>query len=121
MNTYRDSQLNFLTALFKATQKQLLIWRGDEASDNRDRFIGEFKKLNLVLQVEFIYFMRNDDEGFERFGVRIQANDYYQQYAVGTEGYDIILAMLTLCMFGWKDGTETSLQKINALTEEILN
>ena len=107
----------FLKKLLEATKKGIIQWK-IEKNDNEEIFVAKFD--DTAFFIEIIYLpLKPDGKGSERSLVRIYSNKLYETFAIGTEGYELIMAMLEQNISDWKEAKISYDKKILALTKML--
>lgn len=97
-----EDALEFLRALHTATECGAVTWRiaGDD-----DRHLFEASVDGESITVERLMLHDPvDGGGGEHAFVRVVGLKVWEVFARGTPGYDMIMSMLSLNIFGWKEG-----------------
>ena len=121
-----DAEIKFLEALHKATELGAISWfivRDEERDPNEDRAIYAALVGDKRVEVELVNFMVAKGQSFEVVLARVSGLGVWFHVAVGTKGYDLVIGMLSMCVFGWSDGRRgglKALQKATALVERLL-
>jgi hypothetical protein len=114
--TRDEAQINFLESLHEASRNNVITWRIVD-DDDRDAFAATVD--GETLEVELLYVPGAPGHGSERGFVRVSGLKTYFTYAVGTRGYDIIMSMLSLHIFGWAEGTAGGLRSLARATQRV--
>lgn len=114
--TLDESQLEFLESLYEASLGNKITWHIVE-DDDRDAFAAIVD--GEMLQVELVSVPGALGHGAQRGFVRMSGLKTYFTYAVGTRGYEIIMGMLRLHIFGWAEGTAGSIKHLAHATARI--
>ena len=111
-----EDTLEFLTVLRTATEKGIVTWR---IVDNDERDLFEASVDGQEITVELLMLRGPDDMGGERAFVRVVGLKVWEVFARGTQGYDIVMSMLCLNIFGWKQGAEGHGKSLKRATSRI--
>lgn len=121
-----ELKLETLRLLLELTRRGKLIWEKGQDDSWWEAKLGEEK-----LHVEFIYFARTgqlpprkrgslnaDETGSDRTMARIKYI-FLEDYCIGTEGFDLICEMLSLCDEPWKESRERWKAKKTQTIEQL--
>lgn len=111
-----DKQIQLLEILHEATRRNLINWHTIE-DDERDVYGAFVDGEEIVVEILCIPIIV--DQGAERGFVRFSGFKTYFTYAVGTRGYNLIMNMLSMQIFGWVEGTESALKRLTQATGKI--
>jgi hypothetical protein len=114
--TLDEAQIQFLETLYEATRLERLAWSSVE-DDGRDAFVATVD--GEAVEVELLYVPVTPGKGSERAFVRVSGLKTWFTCAVGTRGYDLVMSMLSLQVFGWSGGTAGSLKQLARATERV--
>jgi hypothetical protein len=111
-----EAQIEFLESLHEATRQNVITWRIVE-DDDRDAW--EAAVDGETLEVELLYVQGAPGRGSLGGFLRVSGLKTDFTYAIGTRGYDIIMAMLSLHIFGWSEGNAGSLKRLAHATQRV--
>lgn len=97
------TDIEILKLLLEATRKKMMVWKIIE-NDESDLFSSVIGIDSF--EIELINLIRAEKSICEKALARIQGRKIYQTYAIGTEGYELLLLILRENILGWKDGSE---------------
>jgi hypothetical protein len=111
-----DDRLAFLEALQIATEQGAVTWRMVE-DDERDLY--EASVDGEAITVERLMLHSPRDGGGERVFVRVVGLKVWEVFAIGTVGYDMVMSMLSVNIFGWKDGHDGHIKSLRKATVRV--
>jgi len=116
MTMLRNIPMETVRFLVKLTDQGKLRWQKDGPDTYSTSIAGQDFK------VEFLYFAPTDERGADRSVVRLDGL-VYADFAVGTQGFDLICKMLATSepeLNKWRTDCEARwLERINALKAKI--
>jgi len=93
----KHKPLDLVRLLARVTRAGKIVWRKERSRDRWAASIGSEKPY-----VEFIYLARTDDVGSDRTIARLSAFGIILDYAIGTEGWELICEMLSTKDDDWR-------------------
>lgn len=97
-----DTDIAILNLILQATRMGLMVWNS-VGDDNRDMFASHIGSDSF--EIELVNLQRSGETLCERSLARIQGRKIYRTYAIGTDGYELLLLILEENFSGWKDAS----------------
>ena len=94
----KPKSLELVRLLARITRAGKIVWRKERSRDRWAASIGRER-----FDAEFIYLARTDDTGSDRAIARLTAFGIVLDYAIGTEGWELICEMLSTKDEEWRE------------------
>ena len=107
VQTFNPREIDLVRHLLQATNGRRIRWRKSDP----DRFEAEVRDRRF--SVEFVYLMRAEETGCDRSIARLSAFNLTCDYAIGTEGFDMICEMVAHADRKWMETRVTGRSKLN--------
>ncbi len=111
-----STDIEILNLLLEATRKRMMDWKIVEDSE-RDLFSSEIGVDSF--EIELIYLQRAGENTYERALARIQGRKIYETYAIGTNGYKLLLMILSENIFGWNESSDSGSRELKKLRKRL--
>lgn len=95
-----------LQQMLSLTRAGKLRWIKTDYDQFEARAAGE------TFCVEFVFFARTDEMGSDRAMARLSAFRLLHDYCIGTQGFDLICEMLSLCDPEWTEWRERARKRL---------
>ena len=115
-NSLHNSEIQFLEALYEATENHKIVWSIVEDED-RDLFHATLDGESI--NIELVYFEVATGGTFERLLAIISGLKVYIRASVGTPAYDIVSSMLSKNIPSWSQGRKGGINSLSKATSRI--
>lgn len=114
MTDIASAEMEFLRVLHQATMQKAISWSIVD-DDEHDLFVAAIDEDKITIELLYL----PDPNGAERLLVRLVGLKTWLNYAVGTDGYNLIMEMLSETIFGWRQGRVGALKSLAKATARI--
>ncbi|MDY8137779.1 hypothetical protein [Aquimarina sp. 2201CG5-10] len=102
-----EYKLAILKEIRRLTYTGLLQWKCVETDTF---FVARYKE--HTFEVEFIRLLRTDEVGSDKMIASIKIINQIEDFAIGTEGFDIIIEIIAISRPNWKPSWDKGEQKL---------